>query len=211
MFKHCYLVNGAATLCSSFARGHIRTSMRGKLPFPNGGCSVCPSPRKYALYIFEWVFRHRLVKRIFVQMVEAVEYIHSMGVCHLDLSLENFLIDDVPINLHEVDGKQTVRFDVDQVQIRVIDFGLAMRFENGSSFESTKFAGKPNYQSPEVTANRPFHAKSNDVFCLGYGRGLDLKPHALCSLYTHPPLLFVHETVLTVFCPLCSASVYSVC
>ena len=100
-------------------------------------------------------------------MLESVEYIHRHNICHMDLSLENFLIDDVPIHLHEVNGKQIIHFDVDQVQIRMIDFGLGERFENGSNFESKKFCGKPNYQSPEVTANMPFNAKSNDVFCLG--------------------------------------------
>lgn len=114
--------------------------------------------------ISEW---HKLVKKIFLQMLEVVEYVHSMNVCHLDLSLENFLIEDVPINLREVNGAQTVQFDVDRVQIRLIDFGLATKFEHGATFESNKFCGKPNYQSPEVTAKKTFNAKSNDVFCLG--------------------------------------------
>lgn len=132
-------------------------------------------------------------------MVEAVANIHSMGVCHLDLSLENFLMNDVPINLHVVDGIKTVRFDVDQVRIRVIDFGLAMHFENGSSFESSKFAGKPNYQSPEVTANTPFNAKSNDIFCLGYAlRTVDHVIQSPLCLHSVYRLIYNASDVLTV-------------
>eukprot|EP01083_Nonionella_stella_P083804 231771_1 len=39
------------------------------------------------LEISEW---HRMVRIIFKQMVEAIEYIHSKNVCHFDISLENF-------------------------------------------------------------------------------------------------------------------------
>eukprot|EP01084_Bolivina_argentea_P188811 324903_1 len=43
------------------------------------------------LDIFEW---HSAVKVIFLQMIEAIEFIHSKNVCHFDISLENFLIND---------------------------------------------------------------------------------------------------------------------
>eukprot|EP01084_Bolivina_argentea_P114651 204063_1 len=34
----------------------------------------------------------KIVKIIFKQMIECIEYIHKKNVCHLDISLENFLI-----------------------------------------------------------------------------------------------------------------------
>eukprot|EP01084_Bolivina_argentea_P027752 51553_1 len=36
----------------------------------------------------------KVCKLIFSQMVECIDYIHSKNVCHFDISLENFLIND---------------------------------------------------------------------------------------------------------------------
>lgn len=47
------------------------------------------------------------------------------------------------------------------------DFGLAAAFKMKSTFESRKFVGKQNYWSPEITKQKSFNAKSNDVWCLG--------------------------------------------
>eukprot|EP01084_Bolivina_argentea_P232976 392510_1 len=40
------------------------------------------------IQITEW---HKLVKIIFKQMIECIEYIHAHNICHFDISLENFL------------------------------------------------------------------------------------------------------------------------
>ena len=44
--------------------------------------------------ITEW---HRVCKVIFKQMLECIEFIHSLNICHFDISLENFLINDVDV------------------------------------------------------------------------------------------------------------------
>eukprot|EP01084_Bolivina_argentea_P048140 88715_1 len=36
----------------------------------------------------------RVIKIIFKQMIQCIEYIHNKNVCHFDISLENFLIND---------------------------------------------------------------------------------------------------------------------
>ena len=38
---------------------------------------------------------HSVSRIIFQQMIEAIEYIHSKGIAHMDISLENWLIDDL--------------------------------------------------------------------------------------------------------------------
>eukprot|EP01083_Nonionella_stella_P070758 189465_1 len=112
---------------------------------------------------------HQIVKIIFKQMVESVSYIHSKNVCHFDISLENFLISDPQIEVHEkCNGRQTkIKFIADSIQVKLCDFGLAQLFTNDDC-KSSKFCGKTNYKSPECTSEtRGYDAKKNDVWCCG--------------------------------------------
>eukprot|EP00931_Biecheleriopsis_adriatica_P085110 TRINITY_DN5933_c0_g1_i3.p1 TRINITY_DN5933_c0_g1~~TRINITY_DN5933_c0_g1_i3.p1 ORF type:complete len:578 (-),score=167.09 TRINITY_DN5933_c0_g1_i3:168-1823(-) len=69
------------------------------------------------------------------QMLSAVFYMHKNGVCHRDLKPENFLFfDKGPINKNI---------------LKIIDFGLSTRFEEGGPDLHTK-AGTPYYVAPEV-------------------------------------------------------------
>ena len=77
--------------------------------------------------ILSW---HETVKVIFKQMIECIQYIHSKYVCHYDISLENFLINDVDVYYGE-NGK--LRLCNDSIQIKLCDFGLAGRFKKATS------------------------------------------------------------------------------
>eukprot|EP01083_Nonionella_stella_P020590 57095_1 len=114
----------------------------------------------------EW---HRFCKFAFKQMIECIQYIHSQKCAHLDVSLENFLINDVDVNFTQfASGKKSrIQFQLDSVQIKIIDFGLAEMYTE-NEFASNKYVGKRNYKCPEIcseTAN--FSSKSNDIWCLG--------------------------------------------
>jgi len=115
------------------------------------------------LSIAEW---HKMVKVIFKQMVECVEYIHSKNVCHFDISIENFLLNEVEIE-YENEGKQ-IKFCHDKIiQTKLCDFGLSKYFHN-ADFMSSKYCGKRQYRSPEVVERKkPFDAAKNDIFSLG--------------------------------------------
>ena len=61
-----------------------------------------------------------------------------------------------------------IEFCINDICIKACDFGLAEYFGDNSDFKASKWCGKENYQSPEITAKKKsFNAKSNDIFCLG--------------------------------------------
>lgn len=102
-----------------------------------------------------------LVRRLFIEMVQGVQYMHTQGVCHLDLSLENLLLTG----------------DHDMPDLKICDFGLARFIQcqtiNGVQHElpyspavGTK-PGKLGYMSPEVFAGLPFSGTISDVWSMG--------------------------------------------
>jgi len=116
------------------------------------------------LDISEW---HRVIKIIFKQMAESITYIHSKQIVHFDISLENYLINDICIETSR-DGK--IKFHIDDkhpVRVTLCDFGLAEYYPNANQL-SNKFCGKVGYKSPEVTSEETlFEPKKNDIWCLG--------------------------------------------
>lgn len=58
-------------------------------------------------------FSEKTALFLFVQLVKAVQYIHSKGVFHLDIKLENALVDG-PLDLENSDN-----------WVKLADFGLS--------------------------------------------------------------------------------------
>jgi len=87
--------------------------------------------------------------------------------CHFDISLENFLINGV--QTEHIKASKQIRFvNLESVQIKLCDFGLAEYFETEQNFLSNKYCGKIGYQSPEINHKKKgFNAASNDIWCLG--------------------------------------------
>ena len=84
------------------------------------------------LEMSEW---HRLCKIIFKQMCDSVHHIHSKNVSHYDISLENFLINELNISVNEdKNGKKTIQFmvnhnqGVDMRRFSLRPHNLAQRF-----------------------------------------------------------------------------------
>ncbi|KAF8263537.1 kinase-like domain-containing protein [Lactarius quietus] len=91
---------------------------------------------------------NELIKRVFVQIIDALEYCHKRGVYHRDLKPENILV-----------SAQSGDIDV-----FVADFGLATTNKMTASS-----CGTPCFMSPEslVPDHAPYSAAQGDVWALG--------------------------------------------
>lgn len=93
------------------------------------------------------VMNEMLAMRIFTQLVEAIEYCHSKGIAHLDVKLENILIDEVTLDVY------------------LCDFGFATTFENGTLIE--KWCGSPFTVAPEIIIRKPYEPEYADIWAMG--------------------------------------------
>ena len=82
----------------------------------------------------------------FYQLINGVEYIHSLDVAHRDLKPENLLLNENKI-------------------LKIIDFGLSHEF-NGEELLKTK-CGSPSYAAPEIIKGLPYDGFKTDVWCCG--------------------------------------------
>jgi len=95
--------------------------------------------------------RELALKPIVAQLLDAVRWLHDLGVAHGDLSLENILI--------------TQGSDCSKPQLKLIDFGMATlgrKYTPGSNL-----AGKDMYRAPEAYVAAEYDAFLADAFSLG--------------------------------------------
>lgn len=85
-------------------------------------------------------------KRLFQQLVMALEYCHRSEITHRDIKLENILLDD-------------------QNNVKLIDFGFSSNMPPGS--KSKTFCGTPSYMAPEIVAHKEYSGPPVDVWALG--------------------------------------------
>lgn len=86
----------------------------------------------------------RDVLQIMVQVLRGVHFMHSHGIAHRDLSLENVLLGQ--------DGT-----------CKIADFGLS----TDATTISRDCVGKDNYMAPEVVAREAYDPSKADVWSLG--------------------------------------------
>ena len=87
-----------------------------------------------------------MCRRMFRQIAEAMEYLHSLNICHRDIKLDNILIENRTNN------------------IKIIDFGFSVICGN----QKLKiFCGTPSYMSPEIVQKRDYEGKPVDMWALG--------------------------------------------
>ena len=85
-------------------------------------------------------------RKIFQQLICAIEYCHYNGICHRDLKPENLLLDE-------------------ENNLRIVDFGLSNSMKDGMFLKTS--CGSPNYAAPEVISNELYCGEMVDVWSCG--------------------------------------------
>lgn len=85
-------------------------------------------------------------KNMFVQLVQAIRYLHHRDIVHRDLKCENVLLDV-------------------KNQVKLSDFGFARHLGNNEL--SNTFCGSAAYAAPEILQGIPYTGKSYDIWSLG--------------------------------------------
>lgn len=74
-----------------------------------------------------------VARKYFQQLISALDYVHSCGVTHRDLKLENILLDK-------------------DNNIKLLDFGFSNLLKDGRCLRTS--CGSPNYAAPEVILSK---------------------------------------------------------
>jgi serine/threonine protein kinase len=90
--------------------------------------------------------KERESKRIFRQIVSAVDYCHQNSLLHRDLKPENILLDK-------------------NMDVKIIDFGFSNTFQEGVLLDS--FIGSPHYAAPELLQGIKYSGPEVDMWSLG--------------------------------------------
>jgi serine/threonine protein kinase len=95
---------------------------------------------------------HEIIEKLFQQMINAVEYVHSKGLIHRDIKPSNFMITHIG-------------------EIKLLDFGIAKNLNDGViDYTKTSMAqqmGTPMYMSPEQVRNTSEITPQTDIYSLG--------------------------------------------
>ncbi|CAD8062120.1 unnamed protein product [Paramecium sonneborni] len=113
------------------------------MDYCKGGELVEWIPRKYKS------FHEHNIQEIMKKIVSAVSYIHSQGIVHRDIKAENIMITS-----KKEDGEP-----------KLIDFGLANKFDTSHIKRLKSFAGTPMYMAPEIIKGS--YDEKCDIWSLG--------------------------------------------
>ncbi|KAF8592394.1 kinase-like protein [Ramaria rubella] len=173
--------NGIVTLYESFKEGEYRYLVMKFCPNRDLWHSICNR---------RFLGNDRLIKDIFLQVLDAIDYCHSHSVFHRDVKPENILLCN--------GGRKAL----------LSDFGLAI----GDHVSTELRTGSPWYMSPECFATpsrwgRRYATAPNDIWSLGVLLlNLASGKHAPW-MYAHPNDRFFHDflkqpNLLRLFVPL---------
>ena len=106
----------------------------------------CPNGELFRYIIDRQRLSEPEAQVIFLEILDALRYLHVVGVAHRDLKPENLLLDPTG-------------------HIKISDFGLS-RFVGPGGMVSTP-CGSPCYASPECLSGDPYDGRNSDIWSLG--------------------------------------------
>jgi len=102
---------------------------------------------EYLLMVSEW--REPAVRSLMERLLKALGYIHTLGLVHRDVKLENLMV------------MQARSTSAGNASLKLLDFGLGC--ERGSAYGTV---GTLGYMAPEVFGSKPY-SSSVDIFAAG--------------------------------------------
>eukprot|EP00501_MAST-03F_sp_TOSAG23-6_P000406 GSMAST32.ASY1.ANO1.418.1 assembled CDS len=114
------------------------------MEFANGG--------NLSNYIRHQVISEADVRQLAKPLFEAVEYMHSLGIAHRDIKLENMLVDIQPMQ-----KQQNISASI----------SIKTPPRQNNTFMCNDHCGTPAYMSPEIVQRRPYRPIPSDVWSLG--------------------------------------------
>ncbi|KAL2891867.1 Serine/threonine-protein kinase PRR1 [Ceratocystis lukuohia] len=103
-----------------------------------------------------------LLRRIFSEIVGAVQYLHQNCIVHRDIKLENVLVNLRPSELANPGiNWKTYPYSV----ITVTDLGLSRQITDDEKLETR--CGSEDYAAPEVIMGQPYDGRATDAWSLG--------------------------------------------
>ena len=112
---------------------------------------ICMILEYVPMELFDYIVKHgRLnehrARKLFQQIISAVEYCHRHKIVHRDLKPENLLLDE-------------------NFNVKIADFGLSNIMTDGNFLKTS--CGSPNYAAPEVIGGKLYAGPEVDVWSCG--------------------------------------------
>ena len=115
------------------------------------------NPRKYSSDLFEFInmadnekISEDIIAKIFFQVCNAIQYLHSNGYVHRDIKDENIIV-----NVNQ------------DYEAKLVDFGAADKIPQNQREYFTSFRGTPRYTPPEIFKSPVHRGPEVDIWCLG--------------------------------------------